>query len=130
MLHRLRVARTLLIATTAVVLPFVPACRAVSPDSPAAPMSIGDVRGSWQKQDDRLPPIALDVTEDGTALRARVRLSGVQLDGELTGTPQQLVLRFPDGSATRTMTAQLVSLTEMRLQMAPGGETFTLRKVQ
>ena len=62
--------------------------------------------------DDRLPPIALDVTDAGTTLHARLRLSGVQLDGELTGTPQQLLLRFPDGSGTRTMTATLVSLAE------------------
>jgi hypothetical protein len=39
--------------------------------------SIVDVRGSWQKMDDRLPPIALDITEAGAAMRVRLRLSGV-----------------------------------------------------
>ena len=127
---RLRAVRTLRCATTALALQLVVSCRAVSPESPAMVTSLADVRGSWQKMDDRLPPIALDVTEAGTAMRARLRLSGVQLDGELTGTPQALVLRFPSAEGDRTMTAMVVSLTEMRLQMAPGGETFTLRKVQ
>ena len=122
--------RTLRGATTTLALLLAVACRAVSPESPAAMASIVDVRGSWQKMDDRLPPISLDVTEAGTTMRARLRLSGVQLDGELTGTPQSLVLRFPSAEGERTMTATVVSLTEMRLRMEPGGETFTLRKVQ
>lgn len=130
MLDRHRVLRPLLRATSALVLLLAVACRAVSPESSAAQASIADVRGSWQKLDERLPPIALDVTEAGTALHARLRLSGVQLDGELTGTPRQLVLRFPGSSGAQTMTATLVSLTEMRLQLSPGGETYTLRKVQ
>ena len=122
--------RTLRGATTTLVLVLAVSCRAVSPESPAAMASIVDVRGSWQKMDDRLPPISLDVTEAGTTMRARLRRSGVQLDGELTGTPQSLLLRFPSAEGERTMTATVVSLTEMRLRMAPGGETFTLRKVQ
>ena len=125
-----RAIRTLRDATTTLVLVLAVSCRAVSPESPAAMASIVDVRGSWQKMDDRLPPISLDVTEAGTTMRARLRLSGVQLDGELTGTPQSLLLRFPSAEGERTMTATVVSLTEMRLRMAPGGETFTLRKVQ
>ena len=125
-----RAVRALRDATTAFVLLLAVSCRAVSPESPASVSSIVDVKGSWQKMDDRLPPIELDVTEAGTAMRARLRLSGVQLDGELTRTPQALVLRFPSAEGDRTMTATVVSLTEMRLQMAPGGEMFTLRKVQ
>jgi hypothetical protein len=125
-----RAIRKLRGATTTLVLLLAVSCRAVSPESPATVASIVDVRGSWQKMDDRLPPISLDVTEAGTAMRARLRLSGVQFDGELTGTPQSLVLRFPSAEGERTMTAKVVSLTEMRLRMAPGGETFTLRKVQ
>jgi hypothetical protein len=125
-----RATRTLRDATTTLVLVLAVSCRAFSPESPAAVASIVDVRGSWQKMDDRLPPISLDVTEAGTTMRARLRLSGVQLDGELTGTPQSLLLRFPSAEGERTMTATVVSLTEMRLRMAPGGETFTLRKVQ
>jgi hypothetical protein len=125
-----RATRTLRGATTTLALLLAVSCRAVSPESPAAMASIVDVRGSWQKMDDRLPPISLDVTEDGTTMRARLSLSGVQMDGELTGTPQALVLRFPGALGERTMMATVVSLTEMRLQMAPGGETFTLRKVQ
>jgi hypothetical protein len=125
-----RAIRVLQGATTTLVLLLAVSCRAVSPDSPAAGTSIVDVRGSWQKMDDRLPPIALDITEGRTALLARLSLSGVQMDGELTGTPQHLVLRFPSSAGERTMTATVVSLTEMRLQMAPGGETYTLRKVQ
>ena len=129
MLHPHRVTRTSRRAMAALVLLLAVSCRAVSPESPAAQTSIADARGSWQKMDDRLPPIALDVTEDGTALHARLRLSGVQLDGELTGTPQQLVLRFPGSPGAQTMTATLVSLTEMRLQLSPG-EAYTLQKVQ
>jgi hypothetical protein len=52
------------------------------------------------------------------------------MDGELTGTPQALVLRFPGTLGERTMTATVVSPTEMRLKMTPDGETFTLRKVE
>ena len=130
MLARDLAIRTLRSATTALALLLVVACRAVSPESPATVASIVDVRGSWQKMDDRLPPIALDITEAGTAMHARLRLSGVEMNGELTGTPRALVLRFPGTVGERTMAATVVSLTEMRLQMAPGGETFTLRKVQ
>ena len=117
-------------AVTTLVLLLAVSCRAVSPESPATVASIVDVRGSWQKMDDRLPPISLDITEAGTTMHARLRLSGVQMDGELTGTPRALVLRFPSTAGERTMTATVVSLTEMRLRMAPDGETFTLRKVQ
>jgi hypothetical protein len=130
MLHSHRVTGMSRRAATALVLLLAVSCRAVSPESPEAQTSIADVRGSWQKMDDRLPPIALDVTEAGTTLHARLRLSGVQLDGELIGTPKQLVLRFPGSAGAQTMTATLVSLTEMRLQLSPGGETYTLWKVQ
>lgn len=130
MFAHVRAIRTLRGAMTTFVLLLAISCRAVSPESPATVVSMVDVRGNWQKLDDRLPPISLDITEAGTTMRARLRLSGVQLDGELTGTPRALVLRFPSAVGERTMTATVVSLTEMRLQMAPGGETFTLRKVQ
>ena len=116
--------------TITLVLILAVSCRAVAPESPATVASIVDVRGTWQKMDDRLPPISLDITEAGTAMRARLSLSGVQMDGELTGSPQALVLRFPSTTGEQTMTATVVSLTEMRLRMAPGGETFTLRRVQ
>ena len=127
---RARAIRTLRSATTTLVLLLAVACRAVAPESPATMASIVDVRGSWQKMDDRLPPIALDITEGGSTMHVRLRLSGVEMNGELTGTPRALVLRFPSTAGERTMAATVVSLTEMRLQMAPGGETFTLRKVQ
>ena len=130
MTARDRALRTLRGASTTLGLLLALSCRAVSPESPATVASIVDVRGSWEKMDDRLPPISLDVTEVGATMSARLRLSGVQMDGELTGTPQALLLRFPSAEGERTMTATVVSLTEMRLQMAPGGETFTLRKVQ
>lgn len=131
MFARDRALRTLRGAVTTLHLLVAASCRAVTPEAPATVASIVDVRGSWQKIDDRLPPISLDVTEAGTTMRARLRLSGVELDGELTGTPQALLLRFPSAAGgERTMTATVVSLTEMRLRMAPGGETFTLRKVQ
>ena len=130
MLARARVIHALRGAPTALVLLLAVSCSAISPESPATVASIADVRGSWQKMDDRLPPIALDVTEAGTAMRVRLRLSGVEMDGELTGTPQALVLRFPGTLGERTMTATVVSPTEMRLRMTPDGEAFTLRKVQ
>ena len=130
MFARDRAIRTLRGVMTTLVLLLAVSCRAVAPESPATVTSIVDVRGSWQKMDDRLPPISLDITGGGAEMRARLRLSGVQMDGELTGTPEALVLRFPGTVGERTMTATVVSLAEMRLQMAPGGETFTLRKVQ
>jgi hypothetical protein len=130
MLARDRAICTLRSAVATLALLLAASCRAVSPESPATVASIVDVRGSWQKMDDRLPPISLDITEAGSTMHARLRLSGVELNGELTGAPQALVLRFPSTAGERTMTATVVSLTEMRLQMAPGGETFTLRKVQ
>jgi hypothetical protein len=127
---RARAIRTLRGATTTLVLLLAVSCSAIAPESPATVASIVDVRGSWQKMDDRLPPIALDITEAGAAMRVRLRLSGVEMDGELTGTPQALVLRFPGTLGERTMTATVVSPTEMRLKMTPDGETFTLRKVE
>ena len=125
-----RTIRMLRGATTTLVLLLAVSCRAVAPESPATVASIVDVRGTWQKMDDRLPPISLDITEAGSTMRARLSLSGVQMDGELTGSPQALVLRFPSTTGEQTMTATVVSLTEMRLRMAPDGETITLRRVQ
>jgi hypothetical protein len=131
MLQWHRVPRLTRGALTALgLLLLVASCRAVSPDSSATQTSLVDARGSWRKLDDRLPPIALDITESGTTMHARLRLSGVQRDGELVGTPQQLVLRFPAGAEVLTIPVTLVSLTEMRLQLTPGGETYTLRKVE
>jgi hypothetical protein len=130
MLARDRAICTFRSGVTTLLLLLAVSCRAVQPESPTTVASIVDVRGSWQKMDDRLPPISLDITEAGTSMHARLRLSGLEMNGELTGTPQALLLRFPSTMGERTMTATVVSLTEMRLQMAPGGETFTLRKVQ
>src|SRR5688500_18070840 len=121
---------TLRRAVTTLVLLLVVSCRAVSPESPAAVASSVDVRGSGQEMDARLPPISPDIPDAVTAMPVRLRLSGIQMDGELTGTPQALMLRFPSTVGERTMTATVVSLTEMRLRMAPDGETYTLRKVQ
>jgi hypothetical protein len=92
--------------------------------------SLAAVLGRWEKTDDRLPPISLDVTRDGSTLRVRLRLSGVERHGILSGAPRQLVLSFPDASGTTSMSAELVSATEMRVRLSSGGEPYVLRKVR
>ena len=92
--------------------------------------SLDAVLGTWQKTDDRLPPIGLDVTRDGSVLRARLRLSGVERVGTVTGTPSRLVVSFPDASSATPMIAELVSAIEMRVRLSAGGEAYLLRKVR
>ena len=70
MFARDRAIRTLRGVMTTLVLLLAVSCRAVAPESPATVTSIVDVRGSWQKMDDRLPPISLDITGGGAEMRA------------------------------------------------------------
>ncbi len=90
--------------------------------------SLAALVGRWEKTDDRLPPIGLDVTRDGPTLRVRLRLSGVERHGTVSGTAQRLVFGFPDAAATST-TGELVSATELRLRLSADGEAYRLRKV-
>jgi imidazolonepropionase-like amidohydrolase len=96
----------------------------------AARDSLAAVVGSWEKADDRLPPISLDVTRDGSTFRVRLRLSGVERRGILSGTSRDLVLSFVDAPGTASMSAEVVSMTEMRLRPSSGGEAYLLRKVR
>ena len=100
------------------------ACRGATRDSLAA------VVGSWQKTDDKLPPIGLDVTTDGSALRARLRLSGVERHGTISGSPWHLVLSFPDAAGGTSMNAELVSANEMRVRLSAAGEWYLLRRMR
>ena len=91
--------------------------------------SLAAIVGRWEKTDDRLPPIGLDVTRDGSTLRARLRLSGVERQGTVSGSARRLVFSFPDASGATSMIAELVSATEMRVRLSAGGETYRLRRM-
>ena len=53
-----------------------------------------EVLGEWEKEDDSLPPVNLLLSKEGSQLKARVRLSGVELNGIATLTENELRLTF------------------------------------
>jgi hypothetical protein len=102
----------LCIAATACIRPFEP--------------SEADVLGEWQKIDDTLPPINLELTRAGEDLQARLRLSGVDLNGTAELDGSQLLLVVP--GRTEPLIGEFISSTELRLRFdAPAG-SYTLRK--
>jgi hypothetical protein len=55
---------------------------------------VDDVLGEWEKEDNSLPPIHIVLSRDGTRILARIRLSGVDLNGTATLDGNQLRIRL------------------------------------
>src|SRR5688572_30070080 len=86
-----------------------------------------DVIGQWQKREDTLPPIHLELTSSGNGLAARLRLSGVELNGSAQLDGNQLLLVMP--GRVEPMIGEFLSSTELRLRFdAPAG-MYTLHKL-
>jgi len=75
---------------------------------------VDDVLGEWEKEDNSLPPIHIVLSRDGTRILARIRLSGVDLNGMATLDGNQLLMRF-DGREEITGTFSSRNLLNLRL---------------
>ena len=86
---------------------------------------IADVVGSWEKEEQTLPPISLDLSSDGDLLRARLRLSGSESNGTavLDGSTLRLSLQ-----GREKLSGEFVSMTELRLRFGSGADAYILRK--
>lgn len=87
---------------------------------------IDDVVGEWQKDDDRLPPVHLLITRDGSALSARVRLSGIERMGTAAVDGRRLILTLTE--PTDVVEGEFTSSTELMLQLRRDGEPYRLLK--
>jgi hypothetical protein len=85
-----------------------------------------DVVGEWERPVDSLPPINLVLTPEGSALRARLRLSGVERFGQATIDSEALRIRFDDGGA---LDGRFTSATELIVQFPSNGRSYRLRKL-
>jgi len=81
--------------------------------------------GEWAKMGSSLPPVNLSITRDGPGLHARLRLSGVEANGTANVDGRRLTLAL-EGRA-EAMVGELVSDTELDLQLAPG-EVYRLQR--
>jgi len=91
----------------------------------AGPITTVNIVGEWAKMDNSLPPVNLSITRDGSGLRARLRLSGVEANGTATVDGRRLTLAL-QGRA-EAMLGEVVSDTELDLQLAPGA-SYRLQK--
>ena len=84
-----------------------------------------DVLGDWEKQEDSLPPVNLFLSKHGARLLARLRLSGVELNGVARLEDNQLYLDFPN---REPMKGEFTSGSSLNLRVDKGSEQFVLTK--
>jgi hypothetical protein len=94
---------------------------------PAAPTPAGIV-GEWVRVEDALPPIHLTLFEQGRTLGARLRLSGREAHGTAVLEGVRLHLSLDDGASE--IVGELISDSELRLQLGSEARTYTLRRSQ
>ncbi len=92
-----------------------------SPSSPGA----GEALGEWEKSDNLLPPINLLLTRGDDRVLARLRLSGVELNGTATFPDGKLRLSFP---GRQDVTGEFLSPTELKL-LLEGVELLLKKRV-
>jgi|SRR5688572_24237412 len=100
------------------IVAFLTSCgdNAIQPD---------DVLGEWEKQEDSLPPVNLVLSREGGRLLARLRLSGVELNGTARLEDSQLYLEFPN---REPMTGEFTSGSSLNLRLDKLGGQFVLKK--
>jgi len=86
-------------------------------------VAVEGIVGEWEKQDNSLPPIHLVLSKDGIQIRARLRLSGVDLSGTAQLDGDQLRLNF---SGRNEIKARFTSATTLLLAM--GDREYLLSK--
>jgi hypothetical protein len=91
----------------------------------SAPVTPVNIVGEWAKMDNALPPVNLSITRDGSGLHARLRLSGVEANGTATVDGRRVTLALQ--GRTDAMLGEVVSDTELDLQLAPG-QSYRLQK--
>jgi hypothetical protein len=89
-------------------------------------LRVSDIVGQWTKVDKSLPPIDLLLTRDGDIVRARLRLSGSELNGTATVDGSEVTLRFPDRS--NPLVGKFLSESELELQFDLPAPQQRLRK--
>ena len=103
-----------------------------------APVTSANIVGEWAKIDNSLPPVNLSITREGSGLHARLRLSGVEANGTATVDGRRISLALQQNAEailgeraqrlfSLDLEAQLVSDTEMDLQLTPGA-SYRLQK--
>ena len=100
------------------LIPFLAACttKVFTPD---------DALGEWEKEGPSLPPINLLLSRDGARLLARLRLSGIELNGVAKLEDNRLLLDFPTRGP---MAGEFTSITSLNLRLGNPGEQFVLTK--
>ena len=83
--------------------------------------------GEWQKLEESLPPINLVLSRDGTRLLARLRLSGVELNGLARLQDNQLYLDFPN---REPITGEFTSKVSLELRLEKPNGKFVLTKMR
>jgi hypothetical protein len=109
---RLRAAFVVAVVATAVA-----SCMAADTIRPT------DVLGEWSRPGDSFPPVNLTLSDSGSGLRARLRLSGTETHGSATIEGHQLRLAL-DGRPE--MSGEWVSKTELRLHFGGTAGSYTL----
>jgi hypothetical protein len=84
-----------------------------------------DRLGTWEKQDQTLPPISLTLSAQGTQLLARLRLSGVESNGMAFVDGVRLRLTLPQRPE---VAGEFVSRTELKLRLDANGPEYLLIK--
>ena len=104
---------------TALLIAAIASCSRASTPSPEA------IVGEWEVPTGSFPPINLVLTPEGSELRARLRLSGVERYGRATISGTTLRIAFNDGGA---LDGNFTSRTELILYFRSSGHTYTLQK--
>lgn len=84
-----------------------------------------EILGDWQKQDDKLPPISLMLARDGEVVRARLRLSGVEVHGTAIVDRRSLRVALP---GRPELTGEFASSTELTVRFEATGPAYLLTK--
>ena len=104
---------------TALLITAIASCN--PPSTPSADAIVGE----WELPGESLPPINLMLTPQGSELRARLRLSGVERHGRAIVTDSTLRIAFDDG---RALDGRFTSSTQLILYFGSAERTYVLQK--
>ena len=106
-----------------IALALITAC---SPPAEPRLDEIDEIAGDWQKEEQTLPPISLELVRRGEVLHARLRLSGMESNGTAVLDGATLRVQLPGRDAP--LIGTLVSPTELDLGLDSGRPPYRLRK--
>ena len=105
---------------------YVIALALITACSPPAEPRLDEIAGDWQKEEQTLPPISLELTRRGEVLHARLRLSGTESIGTAVLDGATLRVQLPGRDAP--LIGTLVSPTELDFRLDPARPPYRLRK--